>query len=821
MKVEDEERPIYPFTAIVAQNDVKTALILNAIDPSIGGALFTGPKGTGKSSIVRAAAEILPEVEVVEDCVFNCSPSDPTNMCETCRTRFLNSSAPLKRKKRTRVVSLPIGASEDRVIGSLDVEKAIKEGTKALQPGLLAEANQGILYIDEVNLLPDHTVDMILDASASGWNIIEREGISITHPSRFILVGTMNPEEGELRPQILDRFGLHARAQSLLNPKERIEVIRRNEEFSRNPLVFRERYEAEQEELRKRIVSARENLPRVKVSESVMESVAKICSSLQVDGYRPDIVIIRTAKVLAAFNGRDMVQANDVVAAAELALGHRTRREGQMIPPTSKEIREALESTPVGNEVLVSKTRRLRLLKRLGPLKKFGRGYLLLMLLVSLSLPVALFFWFFFSFDLLSQLFALPPSVSETPFRIVVALALTLILTSFIFIARRPRKMTVVGSLDLAKITLEQMSGHRVVVKEETQDKARTQVSDVKLPAKYGSSLKDGQRAFEGPIQQAQPTERPGKTLSSREERVRQGRSYLVGKRAKVVTSVSRGRYVWHEFPKEKPWDIALGPTIRAASPYQQVRKSPDLSVVMKPQDIRIKMREYRAPFSIVLLVDMSMSMAMSLFNLGRAIRTLHTHVYRRRDRVGLVVFKGADAFILQQPTTNLDLAIKKLWDVRTSDLTPMAAGMFKAWKTLRLEKQRNRDSILMLIILSDGIANIPLKQPLSSYSRRRFLSEAQADVMDVARFLVRDGIRTVVINTSHSLIEYSMWQDEFLKKTTRELYTPTEFLMELSKVTNGSYYGLALRREEEVPVMTKKRKLDDWFYFETETAIA
>jgi Mg-chelatase subunit ChlI len=397
----DEYRPIYPFTAIVAQDELKMALILNAIDPSIGGILLTGPKGSGKSSIVRAMAEIFPEIDVVKDCVFGCNPFDQTKMCEECSSRF-NKNNVLPKKRRIRVVTLPLSATEDRVIGSLDVEVALSKGVKALQPGILAEANQNILYIDEVNLLPDHLVDMILDASAAGWNTIEREGISITHPSSFVLVGSMNPEEGELRPQILDRFGLHVNAQRLMNTEERIEVIRRNEEFSENPLAFREKYVHQQAELRMKILAAKEILPGVQVSQAVMESVARICINLQVDGCRPDIVMVRTAKALAAFKNRRTVLPEDVFVASNLVLSHRTRKSGEKLPPTQQEIQKTLKATPIGREILGSNMGYLGKLGGLIPLDKVKRISPLL-IIAGLILLLSIFFTSFFSVDLLAQ----------------------------------------------------------------------------------------------------------------------------------------------------------------------------------------------------------------------------------------------------------------------------------------------------------------------------------------------------------------------------------------------------------------------------------
>lgn len=278
---------------------------------------------------------------------------------------------------------------------------------------------------------------------------------------------------------------------------------------------------------------------------------------------------------------------------------------------------------------------------------------------------------------------------------------------------------------------------------------------------------------------------------TAREGPARRGKQYLAGKRAKVVTSAHQGRYVWFEQPKEPPWDLALGPTIRAAAPHQPSRKPAGLAIAITPRDFRAKMREYRTPYSIVLLVDMSLSMVNSMINLGRAIFSFHRSVYRRRDRVGLVVFKGSDAFVLQQPTTNLNILTRKLMKVGASDFTPLAAGMLKAWQVLRLEKRRNRDATLRLVIISDGITNIRLDRALSSHTRRTFLSDAQADVVDVSRLLVREGIKTVVINTSHRPAEMLKRKEE-ARKVGLQWFTPTEFLMDVAQQTKGSYYGLA-----------------------------
>ena len=286
---------MFPFSAIVALDKLKLAIIINAINPKIGGLLIRGPKGSGKTTVVRALTDILPKIRTAKDCPFNCNPHDPSNMCRKCSKRYRKKeNLPIEEKDMT-VVNLPLGATEDRVVGSLDVEKVIKLGVEALEPGILAEANQNILYVDEINLLPDHIADDLLDAAATGWNAVEREGISVSHPSRFIFIGTMNPEEGELRPQLLDRFPLSVGVEKISSVKDRMEIVKRNIEFEENPEKFREKHKAIQEELRDRIIRARNILPKVEMPEGLLEAVCQTCLDIKVDGMRPDIVISKAA----------------------------------------------------------------------------------------------------------------------------------------------------------------------------------------------------------------------------------------------------------------------------------------------------------------------------------------------------------------------------------------------------------------------------------------------------------------------------------------------------------------------------------------------
>ena len=321
------KRILYPFTAIVDQEDMKLALILNAIDPGIGGVLIMGHKGTAKSIAVRGLAEILPEIEVIKGCRYNDDPSDPESWCWECRAKYENGKIPVPiEKRKMRVVDLPLNATADRVIGTIDVEKILTEGLKAFEPGLLAEANRGILYVDEINLLDDYIVDLILDAAAMGVVTVEREGISVSYPSKFIIVGTMNPEEGALRPQLLDRIGIMVKVKGVENVKDREEIIRRVDEFKEDPEKFREKYKDEQEKLKRRIIEARKKLEFIKISQDFVDLIAKIALKFGVDGHRADIIMTRAARALAAFEGRMEVSLDDVIKAAEFALPHRMRK---------------------------------------------------------------------------------------------------------------------------------------------------------------------------------------------------------------------------------------------------------------------------------------------------------------------------------------------------------------------------------------------------------------------------------------------------------------------------------------------------------------
>ena len=321
------DTPVFPFTAIVGQEEMKLALQLNVIDPKIGGVMIMGDRGTGKSTTIRAIADLLPEIEVVKDDPFNSHPSDLDLMGNEVKIAIQSNKTLETDFMKIPMVDLPLGATEDRVCGTIDIEKALTDGVKAFEPGLLAKANRGLLYVDEVNLLDDHLVDILLDSAASGWNTVEREGISIRHPARFVLVGSGNPEEGELRPQLLDRFGMHAEIRTVKDPALRVKVVEERTSFDQEPMLWIENYESQQQELRDKIIAAQNLLPSVKLDYDLRVKISEVCSALDVDGLRGDIVTNRAAKAHAAYNGRDKVTIEDISKIITLCLRHRLRKD--------------------------------------------------------------------------------------------------------------------------------------------------------------------------------------------------------------------------------------------------------------------------------------------------------------------------------------------------------------------------------------------------------------------------------------------------------------------------------------------------------------
>ena len=322
-----KKRRVFPFTAVIGQEEMKLALLLNVIDPRIGGVMIMGDRGTGKSTTIRALADLLPAIEVVKGDPYNSSPNDPDLQSQEVLERIGEGNNLELDNKQVPMVDLPLGATEDRLCGTIDIEKALSEGVKAFEPGLLAKANRGLLYVDEVNLLDDHLVDVLLDSAASGWNTVEREGVSVRHPARFVLIGSGNPEEGELRPQLLDRFGMSVEVKTVRDADLRVKVVDQRTSFDNDPEGFTNIMNEKQSELQGKVVAAQNNLSKVKIDDDLRLNISAICGELDVDGLRGDIVTNRSAKAIAAFEGRDEVSDDDVARVITCSLRHRLRKD--------------------------------------------------------------------------------------------------------------------------------------------------------------------------------------------------------------------------------------------------------------------------------------------------------------------------------------------------------------------------------------------------------------------------------------------------------------------------------------------------------------
>ena len=321
------KRRVFPFTSVIGQEEMKLALLLNVIDPRIGGVMIMGDRGTGKSTTIRALADLLPAIEIVEGDPYNSSLDDPDLQSNDVREKIESGCELQKGEKQVPMVDLPLGATEDRLCGTIDIEKALSEGVRAFEPGLLAKANRGLLYVDEVNLLDDHLVDVLLDSAASGWNTVEREGISIRHPARFVLIGSGNPEEGELRPQLLDRFGMSVEVRTVREAKLRVQVVDQRTAFDNNPDSYSDSVQANQDSLQQKVVDAQNLLNEVTIDEDLRLKISAVCGELDVDGLRGDIVTNRAARALAAFEGRKEVTEEDIARVVSTALRHRLRKD--------------------------------------------------------------------------------------------------------------------------------------------------------------------------------------------------------------------------------------------------------------------------------------------------------------------------------------------------------------------------------------------------------------------------------------------------------------------------------------------------------------
>jgi magnesium chelatase subunit D len=607
----------YPFSAIVGQDDLKLALLVNAISPEVGGVLVRGEKGTAKSTAVRALASLLPGIRVISGCPYSCDPEAPNPECPA-GPHPLDASA---ESRPVRLVELPVGASTDRLAGTLDIEKALSEGRKAFEPGLLAAAHRGILYVDEVNLLSDHLVDLLLDVAAMGVNHVEREGVSVRHPSRFILVGTMNPEEGELRPQLLDRFGVTVEVSGSLDPADRVEVVRRRLRYEADPGEFSREWSNVDAKLAASVESARLLLPGVGLDEDILFRISTLCAELGVDGLRGDLVTAKTARTLAAWDARTEVVLDDVKRAALLALSHR-RRRGPFEQPgvDPEELENALSEDPDPPE---------------GP----DGG-------------------------------TLPPSASE----------------------------------DVGEVS-----------------------SSVREPSEAQTGAGERSHAASDPFDPV------------RLEIIEKGKGGPLGRRSRV--SGETGHPVADRENGERPRDVALAATVRAAAPHQRARGREGPGIEVRTRDLRQNVREGREGNLILFLVDASGSMAARkrMSAVKGAVLSLLNDAYQRRDKVAMISFRGERARILLPPTSSVGLATSRLEDLPTGGRTPLAAGIEKAAEVLKREGLRDRERRPLLILLTDGRATAG-PDPQVAAARLRSLG-ATSFVVDTEEGYVRLGM--------------------------------------------------------------------------------
>lgn len=638
----------FPFSAITGQEKMKKALLLNAVNPRIGGVLVRGEKGTAKSTAVRALAALLPEIEVAVGCPFNCDPKDPALLCNLCRARLPAGRKLEKTSRRVQVIDLPVSATEDRVVGSLDFEHAIKHGRPRFEPGLLARANRGIIYVDEVNLLDDHIVDVLLDAAAMGVNVVEREGISYNHPAEFILVGTMNPEEGDLRPQLIDRFGLCVQVEGVMDPGDRVEIARRREAFDTGPTGFIALWSEEERQLREKITAARRLLPAVTISQELLELIAGLSLEALVAGHRADIIMEAAARTIAAWHGRTGVKEEDVHEAADLVLFHRAREAPPPPPEQPDPPQEDDHEDPPEDEEEDS-----------------------------------------------NQEQDPPEQSEETP----------------------PPPEQNIDPEDQER--------------QEEQEQDGDQDQNTPPPA----APREIVFAVGQPFQV--------KRISHDRDRILRKGS---GRRSRTRTASKAGRYV-RSTMQRKNNDLAFDATIRAAAPHQVRRRRDGVAIVIETGDIREKVREKRIGNFLLFVVDASGSMGAQqrMVETKGAILSLLLDAYQKRDRIGMVAFKGNTAETILPPTSSVEMAHKLLEELPTGGKTPLSAGLIKAYEVASAHLYKDPNISPLLIIISDGKGNVStgIDKPLAEARRAAEMISAEERIKALVIDVEKNGFLT------------------------------------------------------------------------------
>jgi magnesium chelatase subunit D len=654
----------FPFTAVVGMDDLRLALLLNAVSPAVGGVLVRGEKGTAKSTAVRALSALLPDLETVAGCRFNCDPAAPDPGCPDGP----HEAAPGVRRP-ARLVELPVGASEDRLVGALDIERALAEGVKAFEPGLLADAHRGVLYVDEVNLLHDHLIDLLLDAAAMGASYVEREGVSVRHAARFLLVGTMNPEEGELRPQLLDRFGLTVEVVASREPELRVEVVRRRLAHDDDPAGFTARWAGEESALRERIVAARALLPEVRLRDPALLQIAATCAAFEVDGMRADIVMARTATALAAWAGRTEVLAEDVRQAALLALPHRRRRNPFDAPGLDQEKLDDTLKEFGGEESGGEESGGDDDPDPGGPGGPDGGG---------------------------------PDGGGGQP----------------------------PGDGGEGPGTQP----------EPAPGQDGTPPAGAEPPAEPGAgpdSAPEGQpqRAAGAAEQSAVKSAEPFRTRMLSVPGLGEG---AAGRRSRARTD--HGRTTGSRKPRGALTKLHLAATVRAAAPHQKARGRSGPGLVVRRDDLRQATREGREGNLVLFVVDASGSMAarQRMGAVKGAVLSLLLDAYQRRDKVGLVTFRGKEAALALPPTSSVDAAASRLESLPTGGRTPLAAGLLKAHDVLRVERMRDPMRRPLLVVVTDGRA---------TGARASKDGDPVALAARAARLLASEGTASVVVD--------------------------------------------------------------------------
>jgi len=728
----------FPFTAILGQEKMKMGLILNVIDPQIGGILLTGQQGTGKSTAVRSLVELMPQIEVITGCEFSCDPnSDIDDLCQNCIEKKEKNQ--IKTEFRDMwLVNLPLGVTEDMVCGSLSIDKVLTEGIRALHPGLLAKANRGILYVDEINLLQDHIVDVLLDSAASGVNIIEREGISISHPSRFVLVGSMNPEEGDLRPQIADRLGLEVRIKAPRDSELRAEITKRVIEFDDHPKEFIKNFEEEQEKLRQQILNARDILKEVQIPSTVYEFVSKIVNELEIFSQRADITFIRCARAHAALNSRKDIVEEDLNVAMDLVFEHRIQSlHYEMTPVEIKakiaevygKIREAYENTKV-----LQPNRETE-----GPLKHSDEHQK----------------------EFKRQ--SVDPDKVDIP-------------------ETREQKLPPPKYPDDKKRNPKPAGGWKVKNIPYDDDIKFFQVKNGTMPFIYKmekkmTSILDSIR---------------------KDRKITDYGGRGIGRRIKISSS-QKGRYVSYRTPsREEPKSIALDATIRNYLKNTEYNETEiDFPIHFNKYDLMDKIYEYRAPLVLFFVLDSSASMYYVIKQMTDVILSLHQEGYRKRDKIALIIFRGKDAVVLQKPTVNFKMAVNKLKKVEGKSYTPMAAGLKKVSELIKIEQLKNRQSVPVVFILSDCGANISVKYPDLIAQIETDYTLITHELKELTKKLSKQKIHLVVLEprksyATHALGVHTYSADKikrnFKKYGNAEIfkfnkYGPKSLILELKKM--------------------------------------